>query len=79
MCLQLLPLSGLVDPIDGDNLYDVLVCVSVVMILLVSRGGSMIYKRGGGGGGGLTQGTNLLGRDVQSMLELGGSGGIPPR
>ena len=32
----------------------------------------------GGGGGGLTQGINLLGRDVQSMLELGGSGGMPP-
>ena len=37
-------------------------------------------------GGGLTQGTNLLGRGVQStfpsmlcMLELGGSGGMPPR
>ena len=30
-----------------------------------------------GGGGGLTQGTNLLGRGVQSMLELGGSGGMP--
>ena len=37
------------------------------------------------GGGGLTQGTNLLGRGVQStlpsmqsMLELGGSGGMPP-
>ena len=36
-------------------------------------------------GGGLTQGTNLLGRGVQStlpsmqsMLELGGSGGMPP-
>ena len=27
-------------------------------------------------GGGLTQGTNLLGRE--SMLELGGSGGMPP-
>ena len=46
-----------------------------------SRGGSRIYKRGGG----LTQGTNLLGRGVQStlpsmqsMLELGGSGGMPP-
>ena len=45
-----------------------------------SRGGSRIYKRGG-----LTQGTNLLGRGVwsthpsmQSMLELGGSGGMPP-
>ena len=44
------------------------------------RGGSRIYKRGG-----LTQGTNLLGRGVQStlpsmrsMLELGGSGGMPP-
>ena len=36
------------------------------------RGGSRIYKRGGG----LTQGTNLLGRDV---LELGGSGGMPPQ
>ena len=41
---------------------------------------------GGGGGGGLTQGTNLLGRGVQStlpsmlcMLELGGSGGMPPQ
>ena len=38
------------------------------------------------GGGGLTQGTNLLDRGVQStlpsmqsMLELGGSGGMPPR
>ena len=38
------------------------------------------------GGGGLTQGTNLLGRGVQStlpnmrsMLELEGSGGMPPR
>ena len=38
------------------------------------------------GGGGLTQGTNLLGRGVQStlssmlrMLELGGSGGMPPQ
>ena len=35
-------------------------------------------------GGGLTQGTNLLGRGVQStlplrMLELGGSGGMPPK
>ena len=29
-------------------------------------------------GGGLTQGTNLLGRGVQIMLELGGSGGMPP-
>ena len=38
------------------------------------RGGSRIYKRGG-----LTQGTNLLGRDVRSMLELGGSGGMPPQ
>ena len=45
------------------------------------RGGSRIYKRGG-----LTQGTNLLGRGVrstlpsmQSMLELGGSGGMPPQ
>ena len=28
--------------------------------------------------GGLTQGTNLLGRGMQSMLELGGSGGMPP-
>ena len=27
-------------------------------------------------GGGLTQGTNLLGR---GMLELGGSGGMPPK
>ena len=42
-------------------------------------------KGGGGGGGGLTQGTNLLGRGVQStlpsmqsMLELRGSGGMPP-
>ena len=40
---------------------------------------------GGGGGGGLTQGTNLLARGVRSilpsmrnMLELGGSGGMPP-
>ena len=33
---------------------------------------------GGGGGGGLTQGTNLLGRGMQSMLELGESGGMPP-
>ena len=40
----------------------------------VYRGGSRIYKRGG-----LTQGTNLLGRGVQSMLELGGSGGMPPQ
>ena len=46
-----------------------------------SRGGSRIYKRGG-----LTQGTNLLGRGVrstlpsmQSMLELGGSGGMLPQ
>ena len=38
------------------------------------------------GGGGLTHGTNLLGRGVQStlpsmlrMLELGGSGGMPPQ
>ena len=35
-----------------------------------------------GGGGGLTQGINLLGRGVRStfpsMLELGGSGGMPP-
>ena len=38
------------------------------------------------GGGGLTQGTNLLGRGVrstlpsmQSMLELGGSGGMLPQ
>ena len=45
------------------------------------RGGSRIYKRGG-----LTQGTNLLGRGVrstlpsmQSILELGGSGGMSPR
>ena len=45
-----------------------------------SRGGSRIYKRGG-----LTQGTNLLGRGVQStlpsmqsMLELVGSGSMPP-
>ena len=45
-------------------------------------GGSRIYKRGGG----LTEGSNLLGRGVrstlpsmQSMLELGGSGGMPPR
>ena len=37
-------------------------------------------------GGGLTQGTNLLGRGVQStlpsmrsMLELGGSGGMHPQ
>ena len=37
------------------------------------------------GGGGLTQGTNLLSGGVQnippsmqSMLELGGSGGMPP-
>ena len=37
-------------------------------------------------GGGLTQGTNLLGRGVQStlpsmrsMLELGGSGDMPPQ
>ena len=37
------------------------------------RGGSRIYKRGG-----LSQGTNLLGRGVRSMLELGGSGGMPP-
>ena len=29
-------------------------------------------------GGGLTQGTNLLGRGMQSMLELGESGGMPP-
>ena len=29
-------------------------------------------------GGGLTQGTNLLGRGVRSILELGGSGGMPP-
>ena len=28
--------------------------------------------------GGLTQGTNLLGRGVQSMLELGGLGACPP-
>ena len=46
----------------------------------MSRGGSRIYKRGG-----LSQGTNLLGRGVSStlpsmlrMLELGGSGGMPP-
>ena len=38
------------------------------------RGGSRIYKRGG-----LTQGTNLLGRDVRSMLELGRSEGMPPQ
>ena len=37
------------------------------------RGGSRIYK----GAGGLIQGTNLLGRGVQSMLELGGPGGMP--
>ena len=48
---------------------------------LHSRGGSRIYKRGG-----LNQGTNLLGRGVQStlpsmrsMLELGGSGSMPPQ
>ena len=29
--------------------------------------------------GGLIQGTNLLGRGVQNMLELGGSGGMPPQ
>ena len=53
-------------------------------LTLYGRGGSRIYKRGGGGG--LTQGTNLLGRGVQStlpsmlrMLELGGSGGMPPQ
>ena len=40
---------------------------------------------GGGGGGGLTQGTNLLGRGVQtlpsmrSMLGTRGSGGMPPQ
>ena len=55
---------------------------------MIDRGGSRIYKwggGGGGGGGGLTQGTNLLGRGVQStlpsmqsILELGGSGGMPP-
>ena len=43
-------------------------------ISVMYRGGSRIYK-----GGGLTQGTNLLGRGVQSMLELGGSGGMPPQ
>ena len=32
-----------------------------------------------GGGGGLTQGTNLLGRGVQSVLELGGPGGMSPQ
>ena len=37
------------------------------------RGASRIYKRGR-----LTQGTNLLGRGVRRMLELGGSGGMPP-
>ena len=49
--------------------------------MYVGRGGSRIYKRGG-----LTQGTNLLGRSVQStlpsmrsMLELGGSGGMLPQ
>ena len=43
-------------------------------------GADLGYIKGvGGGGGGLTQGTNLLGRGVQSMLELGGSGGMPPR
>ena len=39
-------------------------------------------KGGGGGGGGLTQGTNFLGRGMRStfpsMLEVGGSGGMPP-
>ena len=46
------------------------------LILHLPRGGSRTYK----GGGGLTQGTNLLGRGVQSrsMLELGGSGACPP-
>ena len=47
------------------------VCISV-------RGRFRIYKRGG-----LIQGTNLLGGGVlctpPSMLELGGSGGMPPR
>ena len=49
----------------------------VTCVLEFLRGGSRIYKRGGGGG--LTQGTNLLGRGVQSMLELGGSGGMSPQ
>ena len=30
-------------------------------------------------GGGLTQGTDLLGRGVRSMLEPGGSGGMAPQ
>ena len=72
------------------------ICLSLLYLLLLRllskvlpvadippgiRGGSRIYKRGGG----LTQGTNLLGRGVQStlpsmqsMLELGGCGGMPP-
>ena len=42
-------------------------------------GADLGFIKWGQGGGGLTQGTNLLGRGVQSMLELGGSGGMPPQ
>ena len=48
-----------------------------LVILGTDSGADLGFIKGGGGG--VTQGTNLLGRGVQSMLELGGSGGIPPR
>ena len=58
------------------------------MIISFSSSLSNCYDAGGRagadlgfikGGGGLSQGTNLLGRGVRSMLELGGSGGMPPQ
>ena len=57
------------------------ICKIAEFSVSLHKGGSRIYKRGGGGGG-LTQGTNLLGRGVQSTLPphagTRGSGGMPP-
>ena len=49
--------------------------INIMANMTCYRGGSRIYKRGGG----LSQGTNLLGRGARSLLELGGSGGMPPQ
>ena len=40
-------------------------------------GADLGFVKGGGGGGGLTQGWVEV--CMQSMLELGGSGGMPPQ
>ena len=62
------------NPMDVSNMLVALFLYDFSSLQGLFRGGSRIYKRGG-----LTQGTNLLGRDVRNMLELGGLGACPPQ